>query len=124
MTNPQFLPCLLSMLSEQQLQNTQLKAYAVACLWVVLFNHQGVKATFNKPEVIQELQLLRQEHQRQHDIASYQHYMQETSMPLEATVSFNNNYVLPQGQDNDKYEDKKMKEFTLLALNGILQLLN
>jgi hypothetical protein len=50
--------------------------------------------------------------------------MHETSMPLEGTVSFNNNYVMPQGQDNDKYEDKKMKEFTLLALNGILQLLN
>jgi hypothetical protein len=122
LSNPHFLPCLLSFLSEQQLQNTQIKAYAVACLWIILFNHQGVKAAFNKPEVIQELQILRQEHQRQHDIASYQHYMVESGAPI--GVSANNYYVMPLTNESEEYKDKRLKEFTLQALNGILQLLN
>lgn len=48
LSNQQFLVCLLSILSSVNSQ-TKLKAYAAACLWVVLFNHQGVKAQLNKP---------------------------------------------------------------------------
>ena len=61
LSNPQFLPCLLAFLSSQQgyQRQTLVKAYSAACLWVVLYNHQGVKAVLNRPEIISEMQLLR-----------------------------------------------------------------
>ena len=60
LSNNTFLPCLLAFLTNQQ-QLSSVKAQAAACLWVILFNHQGVKAALNREEVISELQLLRQE---------------------------------------------------------------
>ena len=48
--------------------------------------------------------------------------MIESGAPI--GVSVNNNYVLPLTGESQEYNDKKLKEFTLQALNGILQLLN
>jgi len=42
---------------------------------MILYNHQGVKAALNRPEVVGELQLLRQEYQRQSDISNYSYYV-------------------------------------------------
>ena len=53
----------------------QLKAYTAACLWVLLYNHQGVKAVMARDEIVREMQLLRQEYQRQVDIENYQYYI-------------------------------------------------
>lgn len=116
-SNPQFLPCLLAYLSSQQLeQHSRIKAYAAACLWVVLFNHQGVKAVLNRPEIHSEMQLLRQEYQRQADIATY--------LPDNPPAEYNSNHLLPHKQelplDN---EAAKVKTFILSALTGILGLL-
>ena len=53
-----FLPCLLSFITSQA-HPPRTRAYAVATLWMILFNHQGVKAALNRAEVVGELQLLR-----------------------------------------------------------------
>jgi len=41
-----FLPCLMAFLSSRQ-QHARVRASTAACLWTVLFNHQGVKAALN-----------------------------------------------------------------------------
>lgn len=74
-----------------------LKAYTVACLWVVLYNHQGVKAVLNRAEIVQEMQILKQEYQRQVDIENYQYYINKDTQDNQ----FNANYVLPQINEDD-----------------------
>jgi len=69
-----------------------LKAYTAACLWVVLFNHQGIKAIMSREEILREMQILRQEYQRQADIDNYQYYIVKDQQDNQ----FNANYILPQ----------------------------
>ena len=56
-----FLPCLLAFISSRQ-QHPRVRAYATACLWSILFNHQGVKAAINTENVRGELSLLQSEY--------------------------------------------------------------
>ena len=51
---------------------------------MVLHNHQGVKQTLNRPEVISELKLLRQEYQRNADISSYSHFLDDKDLKQKA----------------------------------------
>ena len=97
----------------------QLKAYTAACLWVVLFNHQGVKAMMSREEIVREMQILRQEYQRQVDIENYQYYISKDQQDPQ----FHSNYIIPQGQEDSGKNCKVYRDFTLQALNGILQLL-
>ena len=69
-----FLPCLLAFISSRT-QHPRVRAYSAACLWSVLFNHQGVKAAINTDDVRGELALLQNEYQRASDIASYSQYI-------------------------------------------------
>ena len=69
-----FLPCLLAFISSRQ-QHPRVRAYSAACLWSVLFNHQGVKAAINTDDVRGELTLLKSEYQRTTDISTYAQYI-------------------------------------------------
>ena len=69
-----FLPCLLAFMSSRT-QHPRVRAYSAACLWSVLFNHQGVKAAINTDDVRGELALLQSEYQRSSDIANYSQYV-------------------------------------------------
>jgi hypothetical protein len=71
-----FLPCLLAFISSKQ-QHARVRAYSSACLWSVLFNHQGVKAKINSDQVRGELSLLQGEYQRQTDISTYSYYVKD-----------------------------------------------
>lgn len=92
----------------------------------MLFNHQGVKASLNRPQVLNELNLLRQEYQRNADIHNYSVYVANSGAPVQ---EHGTNYVVAQGHmgveelADEAKEAKKINEFTLQALNGILQLL-
>ena len=55
-----FLPCLMAFVSSRT-QHPRVRAYSAACLWSVLFNHQGVKAAINTDEVRGEFALLQSE---------------------------------------------------------------
>jgi hypothetical protein len=55
-----FLPCLMAFLSARQ-QHPRVRAYTAACLWTVLYNHQGIKAALRSEHAKSELQLLQNE---------------------------------------------------------------
>jgi len=76
LTDPAFLPCLIAFLSSQT-QHIRVRAYTAACLWSVLYNHQGVKASINNATVKGELMLLKDEFTRQVDISKYRIYVNE-----------------------------------------------
>ncbi|CDW71951.1 UNKNOWN [Stylonychia lemnae] len=113
--NENFLPCLLSFLSNQNLI-PKIKAYSSACLWMILYNHQGVKQMLNRSEVVNELQLLRQEYQRSADISVYSNYIKAEETDDKIIKSIDNKKI-------SSHETKRMNTFTLTALNGILKLL-
>ena len=56
-------------------QHARVRASTAACLWTVLFNHQGVKAALNSEQARSELQLLQNEYQRTTDISKYASYV-------------------------------------------------
>ena len=71
-------------------------------------------------EIVREIQILRQEYQRQVDIENYQYYLSKDQQdPL-----FNSNYIHLQQQEDEDSHCKVYRDFTLQALNGILQLLS
>ena len=76
LTDPAFLPCLLTFMSSTT-QHIRVRAYTAACLWSILYNHQGVKASINTPQIKSELSLLKEEFQRQVDISKYNVYVRE-----------------------------------------------
>ena len=98
----------------------QLKAYTAACLWVLLYNHQGVKAVMTRDEIVREMQLLRQEYQRQVDLENYQYYISKDQQDPQ----YHSNYILPQQPEDEGSQCKRYRDFTLQGLNGILQLLS
>ena len=74
----------------------------------------------SREEIVREIQILRQEYQRQVDIENYQYYLSKDQQdPL-----FNSNYIHPQQQEDENSHCKVYRDFTLQALNGILQLLS
>ena len=119
LTDPAFLPCLLAFLSSQT-QHVRVRAYTAACLWSVLYNHQGVKASINNATVKGELSLLKEEFQRQVDISKYQLYVKERAERGNPEPTL----VLSQNRKHEEAANKRMIEFTLIALNGIANLLD
>ena len=115
-----FLPCLMAFLSSKQ-QHARVRASTAACLWTVLFNHQGVKAVLNTVQVRQELSLLQNEYQRECDLTRYAEYV---------THHAEKGQDDPQAFDIVDHSDEKQMDairqnehFILLALNGITALL-
>ena len=97
-----------------------MRAYAAACLWSVLFNHQGIKAAINTDDVRGELSLLQSEFQRQTDISKYGNYISSASnIPSNETgVS-----MMGRSREIEAKVNARMAEFTNMALTGILNLL-
>ena len=85
----------------------------------MLYNHQGVKAAINTENVRGELTLLQGEFQRYTDISTYAHYVSqkvEQNMPESSPM-------LSKTRETERLANKRMQDFTLLALSGILNLL-
>lgn len=113
-----FLPCLMAFLSSRS-QHPRVRAYSAACLWSVLFNHQGVKAAINTDDVRGELTLLQSEYQRTADITTYSQYISDrTDPPAESPVS-----MMSRTREQETKANQRMAQFTNLALTGILNLL-
>jgi hypothetical protein len=74
----------------------------------------------SREEIVREIQILRQEYQRQVDIENYQYYLSKDQQDPQ----FNSNYIHPQQQEDENSHCKVYRDFTLQALNGILQLLS
>jgi len=121
LTDKAFLPCLLAFLQSRQ-QHPRVRAYTAATLWSVLYSHQGVKAAINNEEIRTELGLLQNEYSRQVDIEKYSHYRDNGVDP--AHEFGGTNIVVNKDREVEACANKKMEEFTLLAINGIMHLLD
>ena len=113
------MPCLLAFISSRT-QHPRVRAYSAACLWSVLFNHQGIKAAINTDDVRGELALLQSEFQRSTDIAKYGNYIASSAnTPSQETgVS-----MMDRTREVEAKMNARMAQFTHLALTGILNLL-
>ena len=70
----------------------------------------------SREEIVREIQILRQEYQRQVDIENYQYYLSKDQLDPQ----FNSSYIHPHQQEDEKSHCKVYRDFTLQALNGIL----
>lgn len=97
-----------------------MRAYSAACLWSVLYNHQGVKAAINTEDVRGELALLQQEYQRSADIATYSKYISDRA---EGGSSEDPTSMMNRNREAEERNNARMAVFTHTALTGILNLL-
>ena len=74
----------------------------------------------SREEIVREIQILRQEYQRQVDIENYHYYLSKDQLDPQ----FNSSYIHPHQQEDENSHCKVYRDFTLKALNGILQLLS
>ena len=115
-----FLPCLLAFISSRT-QHPRVRAYSAACLWSVLFNHQGVKAAINTDDVRGELALLQNEYQRASDIASYSQYISDKAAG--GSTGADPATMMGRSREIEEKANSRMVVFTNQALTGILSLL-
>ena len=119
--NDDFLPCLMSFLSQHN-QHPKVKAQTAAVLWTLVHNHQGIKAAINRSSVISELQLMKSEYQREVDREGFMAHAGGSGVDA---LDYHANYTLADSSkklEQNKMMVKDMNQFMLKSLTGILVL--
>ena len=57
-----------------------IKLLSASAIWAYLYNHQGIKASLNRPNIKSELELNKMEYERELNKIRYQEYHKEESI--------------------------------------------
>ena len=110
-----FLPCLLGYLNTPN-QHPKLRAYSAGLLWSLVHGHQGIKAAINKPAVVNDLQVLKSESQREADKRRYRQVATiAKENDLNANFEFHGTYQLgskAKQQEQEQAMSDDMHAFT------------